>query len=257
MPTPQPLAGSPSRRSRAAAVLRACYRILLHRWPDYSFDDLATVQDSLDGPAFQSAARKMRSDPDGLRLMMERTELSLRTVDWSHLSQLPVNTLGYSTWHHFYANGLFREIVLGPPTVQWDPDTEYAKRRYRATHDSRHVLIGLGVEGFEEVILQSFQCAQLPQKLSALIVLGGSLKHALIDGRWRELIVGIPRAWRAGRRAQFLSNVPLESLWELPLQAVRERYSIRAVGSAYPVAERHPDAPWAPAWEEQEIACTG
>jgi ubiquinone biosynthesis protein Coq4 len=251
MPTPRTLnfSAPPNVLTRTVAILRASYRVLFLRWPDYSFDDLATIQDGLDGPAFQNAARKMRDDPDGRCLMEARTELSLRTVDWSHLSQLPIDTLGYSTWHHFYANGLFEEIVIGPPIVQWDPDTEYAKRRYRATHDSRHVLTGLGVEGFEEIILQSFQCAQLPQKLSAFIVLLGGLKHALIDGRWRELLSGIPRAWRVGRQARFLSNVPFESLWEVPLETVRQQYGIRTLGSAYPVRERHPDAPWAPSWE--------
>ncbi|MDG1481301.1 MAG: Coq4 family protein [Myxococcota bacterium] len=239
---------SPSRISRTTAFFGACYRILFLRWPSYSFDDLVIIQDSLDEPAFQRAARKMREDTHGLKLMGDRVELGLRTVDWKHLSQLPIDSLGYNTWHHFYANDLFEEIVLSPSILLSDPETEYAKHRYRSTHDLRHVLTGLGVEGFEEVILQSFQYAQLPQKFSALIVCFGGLKHALLDGHWWELFVGIPRAWRVGRAVPFLSNTPYESLWEVPLEAVRAQYGIHALGSAYPVRERHPDAPWAPVW---------
>lgn len=236
----------PGLLKRAAAIFRASGRILFFRWPGYSFDDLATVQDGLDGPAFRRAADAMLEHPDGQRLMADRTELSLRTVDWYALSQLPIDTLGYNTWHHFYANDLFEEVVLGPPIVRWDADTEYAKRRYRATHDIRHVMAGVGVEGYEEIILQSFQYAQLPQKLSLLIVLLGGLKHALIDGRWRELRRSVPQAWRVGRDARFLSNVPFEELWEVPLEEVRRQWGIVPLGDVYPVKERHPDAPWAP-----------
>ena len=252
--SPQSSGCSPSLFSRTTALLRASYRILFLRWPDYSFDDLVIIQDSLDEPAFQSAAQKMREDAHGLKLMAERVDLSLRTVDWKHLSQLPIDSLGYNTWHHFYANDLFEEIVLNPSSLPSDPETEYAKQRYRATHDLRHVLTGLGVAGFEEVILQSFQYAQLPQKFSALIVLFGGLKHALLDGHWSELVVGIPRAWRVGRDVPFLSNTPYESLWEVPLQTVRAQYGIRTLGSAYPVRERHSDAPWGPVLEAPQSA---
>ena len=236
-------ATAPRRITRIAAVLMAAYRILFLKWPRYSFDDLATIQDSLDGPAFSRAARRMRCHPDGARMMDEKPELTLHTVDWHALSMLPVDTLGYNFWHHFYVNGLLKEVKLSEPVVRWDPDTEYAKHRYRATHDARHVLTGLGVEGYEEVLLQAFQFAQLPQKLSALIVVFGGLKHAILDGKWRALLSGIPRAWRSGRQARFLSNLPLEELWAVPLEEVRRQWGVRPVGSLYPVRERHPDAP--------------
>ncbi|MFT4976459.1 MAG: ubiquinone biosynthesis protein COQ4 [Myxococcota bacterium] len=236
----------PSLVSRVMAFAHHGGRILRHRFPGYTFDDLAACQDALDGPAFQKVARRMWADPTGQRLMEERPRISLTTVDWRALSMMPIESLGYNLWHHFYDNGILHDVPLGEPIVRWDPETEYAKWRYRETHDIRHVLVGLGVEGYEEVILQTFQCAQQFQVLSAGIVIGGGLKHAIIDHRVLELVRNIPRAWRLGRRTRFLSNVYYEELWETPLEVVRQRLEITPIGDAYPVKQRHPDAPGQP-----------
>lgn len=232
----------PSLLTRLRIGLRHSARILFLRWPEYTFDDLAAVQDCLDGPAFQNAARKLAEDADGERLLAERPSLGIHTVDWQALSLLPIDSLGYNLWHHFYANGLLQTVHLGPPKVQWGADAEFAKARYRATHDLRHVMLGLGVETYEEVVLQTFQCAQLYQNLSALIVVLGGLKHMLIDGKGREILSLAPKAWRVGRQSRFLLNMPAEQMWAQPLQQVRRAYGITPVGPLYPVAARHPEA---------------
>jgi ubiquinone biosynthesis protein COQ4 len=188
----------------------------------------------------------MSSSEEGRRILSEQPEISLSAVDWRWLSTLPIETLGYNFWHHFYANGILEDVDLGESLIAYDPDTEYAKKRYRQTHDARHVLCGLGLEGYEEVVLQTFQYAQLPQVLSAGIVIFGGLKHILIDWKWREVLYGVPKAWRAGRAADLLCNIYLEELWEQPLETVREEYSVAPVRGLYPVPARHPDAPWRP-----------
>ncbi|NVB43108.1 hypothetical protein G6O69_35120 [Pseudenhygromyxa sp. WMMC2535] len=232
----------PSLFARGWAVLYHCVRVLFLRWPNYDFNDLAGLQDNLDGPAFSRAAADMRDDAEGRRLLRGREVLRVRELDWVYLSQLPTESFGHNVWHHFYANGLLEDVELAPPRLCWDPDTEYAKARYRSTHDMRHVLLGLGIELHEEVCLQVFQYAQLPQKLSALVVLFGALKLLFVDPSWRTFFVRAPRAWRSGRRGRGLHCVCFEELWELPLDALRERLGVTAVGARYPVAERHRDA---------------
>ncbi len=238
----------PSLLFRARTFIYHGARILFLKWPGYTFDDLAAIQDSLDGKAFQNVARRMRADENGAQVMASRPEIGVMngTPDWSRLSALPVDTLGYNLWHHLYTYGILKDLVLGEPIVRWDADTEYAKKRYRETHDIRHVLLGLGLDGYEEVVLQSFQFAQQPQILSAGIVLLGGLKHLIIDRNWRELWHGVPAAWREGKKATFLSNVYYEQLWETPLEELRAQLNIRPVQDLYPVKERHPDAPWSP-----------
>lgn len=241
--SPSPIR-APSSFARAGAVLYHCARVLFRQWPNYSFDDLAGIQDNLDGPAFARAAAQMWMDHEGRRLMRERALLTVRDADWEMFSRLPIDSFGYSVWHHFYVNDLMRDVELRPSRLRWDDDTEYAKARYRSSHDMRHIVVGLGTEVHEEVSLQVFQYAQLPQKLSALVILFGVVKVLCVDGRreWRTILGQAPRAWRAGKRARRLHCVCYEDLWECSLAEVRERYGIDPVGSRYPVRARHPNA---------------
>lgn len=212
-------------------------RILFLPWPRYTFDDLAAIQDTLDGPAFRRAAERMAADPEGTQILRARPEIRGSEIDFDWLESLPPGTLGHEYWRHFATQGMLEAVKafrLNPPLVVWEADTEYAKKRYRETHDVRHVLLGLGVEGYEEVLLQCFQFSQLPQALSAGIVIGGSLKHGLRDWRWRELWRLLPRAWRAGKRARFLSLVNFEQHWERSLDELRQELGVEPVGDRYP-----------------------
>ncbi len=233
---------APSLYARSVAVLYHSARVLFLRWPNYTFDDLAALQDNLDGPAFSRAAAQMWESHEGRRLLQSRSLLRVRDANWVYFSRLPIDSFGYNVWHHFYVNGLIEELELQPSRLRWDEDTEYAKQRYRATHDMRHVMLGLGVEVHEEVSLQVFQFAQLAQKLSALVIFFGTLKLLFLDRSWNKLVRYLPRAWRSGKRGAILHTIDYAQLWERPMSEIRQHYGITAVGTRYPVAERHPDA---------------
>ncbi|MCA9699373.1 MAG: hypothetical protein KC431_17745, partial [Myxococcales bacterium] len=63
---------APSLLERARAVLYHSARVLFLHWPEYDFNDLAGLQDNLDGPAFSRAAAQMRADAEGRQLMRDR-----------------------------------------------------------------------------------------------------------------------------------------------------------------------------------------
>lgn len=157
---------------------------------------------------------------------------------------MPLDSLGYNFWHHLYSNGILQDVNFDDPVVRYDKHTEYAKTRYRETHDLRHVMLGVGISGPDEVILQSFQCAQLFQYLSLGIITIGAVKFAITEGETMRMFRCQPKAWQVGKNATFLSNVYFEKHWETPLEDFRRMHNITAVGDAYPVKERHPDAPW-------------
>lgn len=237
---------SPSLYERFVTFCRHGLKIMFLPYGEtdgYTFDDLAACQDSLDGQAFQSIAQRMRSDKVGARILRERPKISLDSVDWDYLSRLDTDTLGYNFWHHLHANDIMQDVKLGPPKVKYDADTEYAKARYRETHDLRHVILGLGIRGQDEVVLQTFQYAQQPQVLSAGIVLGGALKHVVLEGNWSQAVPKMKKAYVVGKSGRFLSNIYFEEMWEWPLEAVREVCGIDAVDNTYPVKERAESAP--------------
>jgi ubiquinone biosynthesis protein COQ4 len=205
---------------------------LFNRWPGYTFADLAAIQDSVDGWAFHQIAERMRGSRAGRRLLRERPEITVAAVE--ALQHLPEGSLGRAFWYHMASNDILEMPDLGVPSLPWDEDTQYARDRYRQTHDVRHTLLGVGIEGHEEVILQTFQFAQQPQFLSAGIVLLGGLKHALLDGKWRLLLRKVPQAWRAGKVAVDLSSVHFESLWHLPLEDARRALNLTPICGAAP-----------------------
>lgn len=232
-----PVASGPSWLQRVGIFVRHAARILFLPFPGYTFDDLAACQDALDGPAFRAIAARMHADPAGRELMARQPEITAENLDFDSLRALPEGTLGHELWRHYHDNGLIEHIrafKLGPPVMAWEPDTEYAKRRYRQTHDCRHVLLGVGIEGYEEVVLNCFQWAQHPQILPAAITIGGTLKHGWKDGKWAELRRMLPAAWRAGRRARLLVTVEFEQHWHRPLAELRAELAVDPVGDRYP-----------------------
>ena len=229
-----------SQLRRIWLVLKHASRVAFLPWPRYTFHDLATIQDAVDGPRFEQMAARMSLREEGLRILDEQPELSMETMDWRYLSSLPTDTFGYSVWHHFYSHDLIENVDLGQSIFDWGECPEFVKARFRKTHDFRHVLFGLGIEGRDEVLVNVAQLSQDPLILSMMISLIGGVKHAA--PRPLLLLIGMRRAWRAGRKAEYLPSVLFEDYWEWPLRDLRAHLQVMPIGEAYPPRQRHPDA---------------
>ncbi len=105
-------------------------------------------------------------------------------------------------------------------------------RRFRQTHDVWHALVGLGTRGHEEVILHAFSWGQLRLPVSALVVVFGSIKHMVLEGRWDALRGGLLDAYRVGRDAAPLLPVYWERAWADPIEGVRRRLGVRVLEPA-------------------------
>ena len=93
---------TPTLAQRLRIFVRHGRRILFSRWPGYTFADLAAIQDSVDGWAFQQIADRMRGSRAGRRLLEERPQITVASVE--ALQHLPVGTLGHAFWHHMASN---------------------------------------------------------------------------------------------------------------------------------------------------------
>ena len=109
----------------------------------------------------------------------------------------------------------------------------YLMRRFRQTHDVWHALLGLGVQGHEEVIIHAFSYGQLRLPVSAMVMFFGSIKHIVLERRWGALRHALREAYDIGRRAQPLLPVYWERIWDQPLAEVRAPYSIRPCTPAH------------------------
>lgn len=112
---------------RLFIFVKHSFRIAFLPWPKYTFNDLTTAQDAIDGPRFEAMSTRFKESTSGQKLLKDRPMLSFGTMNWKYLSELPVHTIGYCVWHHFVSNDIFEEPDLGRPRIKWNNEGEYIK----------------------------------------------------------------------------------------------------------------------------------
>jgi ubiquinone biosynthesis protein COQ4 len=184
---------------------------------------------ALDGDSLPRIRRKLVRSEHGRKLLAERPAIDSRHVDFAQLRALPPDTLGGAYARMLQEQQLDPDLFL-PPKLP-DPELGYIAQRIRQTHDLWHVITGLSTEVPGEVALQAFTYAQLHQRFSRLIAIGG----VLLFGLRHPAMFALTRRWyRAGRRVPFLLAEHWESQWQEPLSAVRERLGLGATVGVEP-----------------------
>lgn len=158
---------------------------------------------------------------EGRDLLAERPRLDTRSVDFAALRALPPGTLGHEYCEHLGRCGLDPDALTTPVTRSADPLANWLLERVRQTHDIWHTLLGVGVRGHEEVLVHAFQWPQLRMPYSGLVVLFGTAKHIVGEGRFAVLRHALGDAVRAGRRAAPLLPVYWERRWHAPIDELR------------------------------------
>lgn len=210
-------------------VVRSIVRVL---GDSTRIDDIHRVADITGRGRFAELLQQLRAGGVEPELMQQRPELDHAHVDFEALRELPAHTLGGAYVRHLDDNGL--EIYTGPPSSEYlfDPDVRYLVHRYRQVHDIWHVLLGLGTEPHEEVLLHAFVLGHLGLPNSALVVLLGSIKHMVLERRWSTLFHDLRQAFAVGREAEPLLLVRWERRWAEPLAELRARHRLRRLGTA-------------------------
>lgn len=165
------------------------------------------------------------STGEGPDIMRDRPNLG--DVDLEALRRLPASTLGGAFARFFEDNGLTTEIYGIPALYTADPDQAYLMRRYRHSHDLWHVLTGFSIAGHDEILIHAFSLAQTGMPSSVVLMVLGSLKHMLLEGRFGLMRSGLLAAYQRGREASPLLPVYWERHFEESLESVRARYGVR------------------------------
>jgi ubiquinone biosynthesis protein COQ4 len=213
-----------------AATLRDSYRVgqaVVRVLGDSTkTHEIHRVEEITGRPRYRRLLAEMMTTTDGRRLMAERPELASDRVDYDRLRSLPHETLGGAYARHLDHNKLSADYQAAATRHVDDPDMAYLMRRFRQTHDVWHTLLGMGIEGHEEVLIHWFTFGQLRLPVSALIMVFGSMKHIVLERRWNAIRFSMAEAYRAGRDAAPLMPVYWEDLWERPLDDVRRAYNV-------------------------------
>lgn len=219
-----------------AAVLR-----LIRSDPAESTDDAAIVEigfaRSRLGRRFarwEQTLEALKDDPRTAQRVAERHVVD--PVVLSDLDDLPPGTLGRVFAQHCRGRGLDPNLVHVPP----DDDVGWLLHHLYQTHDIWHVVTGWGNDLAGEVGLGAFYAAQLRSPtffgyMQALVIFNVIWRRADLD----EVSAAFSEGYRCGRSAEPLFGTKWSQLWDLPLERVRERFSIdRAgiVGEGIPIA---------------------
>ena len=167
---------------------------------------------------------------EGPELLRGRPEIT--SLDLDTLRALPAGTLG-SEFARFLDENEIQLAGLGQPTPYTEGDAEsYLMRRIRQCHDLWHLLLGVGTQGHQEILVHCFSVAQTGFPYSLAVISMGSVKHMLLEGRFKTLTRDTRRAYRSGRDAKPLLTAYWERRWERPLDAVRREFGVVPIADA-------------------------
>jgi ubiquinone biosynthesis protein COQ4 len=201
---PTPLPSGRLEFRRAAKAIRA-----LLADPNAT-DQVFIILEALGGRILQRAARDMRRDPVGRRLLASPPDLVARLLDREQLRTFGANTLahrylGFVEAEGISADGLMAADVRRPLSGS---DEAFVQAWLRDTHDLKHALTGYHGDLIGEAALLAFDLAQHPSLGLALIVLAGYTRFSAIPATLEPNARRIVRqGFLRGLRARTLIHV--------------------------------------------------
>jgi ubiquinone biosynthesis protein COQ4 len=199
----------------------------------------------IDGNRQERDFQRLLRRPEGRRLAAERPSLARALADRAALAALPEGSFGRAALAHFERNGLeplklielkddlqARYRAAGEKVPELDATRRWYQERMILTHDLSHVLTDYRADPAGETVLLAFSLGQRFGRAQALLTFGAGLR-ATREGGAR---VGLEmlRAWRRGRRAGDLVQLPFESLLSRSLEEVRWIAGIEPVERVHP-----------------------
>jgi ubiquinone biosynthesis protein COQ4 len=185
------------------------------------------IVEALSGNSLGRSFKRFQRTPIGHEVLRMQRNLLDTLSDRDALRALPPDSLGrtylaFMESEDLSADGLVDASTARVPTN--DPDLARYAARLRDMHDLMHVSTGYGRDTFGELCLLAFTFAQTRNPGIGFIVLMGAAKLARQAGP--NVLATVWRAYRAGRRANWLPAEDWESLLARPLDEVRQELGI-------------------------------
>jgi ubiquinone biosynthesis protein Coq4 len=198
-------------------MLRGFY--LLSRDPNRLEQVFEIADSGEDMRILREVADHVSKEPQGKRAMAEMPRIG--DIDLKELVKLPEGTLGRAYADFMLSNGL-DPASIPIPDIASDRDLRYVKAHLRETHDIWHVVTGFGPDVAGEIGLQAFYLAQLPSRLSSILVAMSFIHIATVNIGARDAIMTeVIRGWNIGKRAKQFFGVRWNEMWSMKLEDVR------------------------------------
>jgi ubiquinone biosynthesis protein COQ4 len=205
--------------------------VILVKYPTRLDEVIELADEIADDTVMGEFIEVIRKDATGARALGEMPRVSIVRTE---LRQLPKGTLGREYIDFMDGNGLNPEDLPSRPATN-EPD--FVRAHLYETHDLWHVVTGFKTDVAGELGLQAFYLAQLPARLSPLLLAIG-MANTLIygfddrDARMDAIVHG----WRMGKRAKQLFGHDWKQMWSTPLAEVRARLDVQVAEEPASVA---------------------
>ena len=191
------------------------------------------IMRALPGDALARGTQRFERTATGADMLRAPRDLVATLSDRARLASLPEESLGRAYLALVERAGITAQGLVEVSETETDEYRQLSERqivyarRLRDAHDVWHALTGYGTDTLGEACLVAFSYAQTRNLGFAAIALIGALKIAKESGD-RRVLRAVWRAYRDGRRAEWLPPIVWEELLEQPLQEVRQRLRIAA-----------------------------
>ncbi|KAM6903043.1 ubiquinone biosynthesis protein COQ4 homolog, mitochondrial [Xenentodon cancila] len=190
----------------------------------YRHDMVAVLAETTGQLALINLRDRMRNDPEGYAVLIERPRIRLSTLDLSSMASLPDGTFGREYLRFLEDNNVTPDSRAEVKFVD-NEELAYVMLRYREVHDLLHTLLGMPTNMLGEVAVKWFEATQTGLPMCALGAMLGPLR--LNASRLQSLFTSLgPWALWNGRRARCVLSIFYERRWEQSLEDLRQELNI-------------------------------
>ncbi|XP_051533352.1 ubiquinone biosynthesis protein COQ4 homolog, mitochondrial-like [Myxocyprinus asiaticus] len=190
----------------------------------YRHDMVAVLGETTGHQALIKLRDRMRNDPEGCTILIERPRIRLSTLDLTGMYALPDGSLGREYLRFLEENRVTPDSRADVKFVD-NEELAYVMQRYREVHDMLHTLLGMPINILGEVTVKWYEAAQtgLP-----MCILGATLGPLHLSVSHLQMLLQSlgPWALRSGSRARCVLSIFYERRWEQNLDELRQELNI-------------------------------
>ncbi|KAM9306875.1 ubiquinone biosynthesis protein COQ4 homolog, mitochondrial isoform 1-T1 [Pholidichthys leucotaenia] len=190
----------------------------------YRHDMVAVLGETTGDLTLIKLRDRMRNDPEGYSILIERPRIRLSTLDLTKLASLPDGAFGREYLRFLENNHVTPDSRADVKFVD-NEELAYVMQRYREVHDLLHTLLGMPTNMLGEVAVKWFEAAQTGLPMCALGAVLGPLR--LNASRLQTLFTSLgPWALQNGWRARCVLSIYYERRWDQSLDDLRQELNI-------------------------------
>lgn len=190
----------------------------------YRHDMVAVLGETTGHLALINLRDRMRNDPEGYEILIERPRIRLSTLDLSSMSSLRDGSFGREYLRFLEVNCVTPDSRADVKFVD-NEELAYVMQRYREVHDFMHTLLGMPTNMLGEVAVKWFEAAQTGLPMCSLGAILGPLR--LNTRQLQTLFTSLgPWALQNGRKARCVLSIFYEKRWEQSLEDLRQELNI-------------------------------